>query len=67
MGHETLYWVGETHADLATGAVGGAPYGPRNVVLGGGNACGLCQWGLRCSSLWGHGSVGLPMGPPRGA
>eukprot|EP00959_Pyramimonas_sp_CCMP1952_P186251 3894672-Pyramimonas_sp.AAC.1 len=32
-GHETLCCVGETHADTATGAFGGA-------VLGGGDACG---------------------------
>eukprot|EP00959_Pyramimonas_sp_CCMP1952_P168071 3512262-Pyramimonas_sp.AAC.1 len=26
-GHERLSWVGETHANTATGAVGGAPCG----------------------------------------
>ena len=26
-GYETLSWVGETHANCATGAFGGAPYG----------------------------------------
>eukprot|EP00959_Pyramimonas_sp_CCMP1952_P417827 8754054-Pyramimonas_sp.AAC.1 len=26
-GHETLSWVGETHANAATGTIGGAPYG----------------------------------------
>eukprot|EP00959_Pyramimonas_sp_CCMP1952_P104829 2191142-Pyramimonas_sp.AAC.1 len=25
-GHEAQYWVGETHANTATGAFGGAPY-----------------------------------------
>eukprot|EP00959_Pyramimonas_sp_CCMP1952_P211586 4428073-Pyramimonas_sp.AAC.1 len=43
-----------THAGAATGAFGGAPYGPRNAVLGGGDACGPCLWSLRWSSLWGH-------------
>eukprot|EP00959_Pyramimonas_sp_CCMP1952_P332647 6965811-Pyramimonas_sp.AAC.1 len=28
--------------------------GPRNVVLGGGDACELRHWDLRWSSLWGH-------------
>merc|ERR1712091_640988 len=79
-GHETLSWVGETHADTPTEAFGGAPYGatkrcpgwgrrmrtpplgpsvelpmgPRNAVLGGGDACGHPHLGLRWSSLWGH-------------
>eukprot|EP00959_Pyramimonas_sp_CCMP1952_P282615 5906967-Pyramimonas_sp.AAC.1 len=26
-GHETLYWVWETHAGCAAGTIGGAPYG----------------------------------------
>eukprot|EP00959_Pyramimonas_sp_CCMP1952_P374539 7843897-Pyramimonas_sp.AAC.1 len=26
-GHEALHWVGETHVDTATGALGGAPLG----------------------------------------
>eukprot|EP00959_Pyramimonas_sp_CCMP1952_P216595 4530287-Pyramimonas_sp.AAC.1 len=53
--------------------------GPRNAVLGGGDACGLRHWDLRWSQLCGHAtlywvkgthagcviepSVGLPMGP----
>ena len=32
----------------------GLPMGPRNAVLGGGDACGRQHWGLRWSSLWGH-------------
>eukprot|EP00959_Pyramimonas_sp_CCMP1952_P378829 7935658-Pyramimonas_sp.AAC.1 len=28
--------------------------GPRNAVLGVGNACGHPPWGLQWSSLWGH-------------
>eukprot|EP00959_Pyramimonas_sp_CCMP1952_P030640 642057-Pyramimonas_sp.AAC.1 len=27
---------------------------PRNVVMGGGDACGLRHWGPRWCSLWGH-------------
>eukprot|EP00959_Pyramimonas_sp_CCMP1952_P330080 6911129-Pyramimonas_sp.AAC.1 len=42
-GHETLYWVREQHADTATEALGGAPYGARNVTLGGGTTCGHRQ------------------------
>ena len=49
-GHETLSWMGETHANCATGTLGGAPYGATNAVLGGGDACKLRQWGLR----WAH-------------
>eukprot|EP00959_Pyramimonas_sp_CCMP1952_P172907 3613290-Pyramimonas_sp.AAC.1 len=30
------------------------PMGPRSAVLGGVDACGLCHWNLRWSSLWGH-------------
>eukprot|EP00959_Pyramimonas_sp_CCMP1952_P285061 5960342-Pyramimonas_sp.AAC.1 len=30
------------------------PLGPRNAVLGEGDARGLRHWGLRWSSLWGH-------------
>eukprot|EP00959_Pyramimonas_sp_CCMP1952_P337370 7065043-Pyramimonas_sp.AAC.1 len=29
------------------------PMGPRNAVLGGGDAFGTCHWSLRWS-LWGH-------------
>eukprot|EP00959_Pyramimonas_sp_CCMP1952_P021710 457522-Pyramimonas_sp.AAC.1 len=56
-GHEALCWVGQTHVDTATGALGGAPYGPpgpRSAVLDGGDARGHHHWGLRWSSLWGH-------------
>eukprot|EP00959_Pyramimonas_sp_CCMP1952_P206781 4324821-Pyramimonas_sp.AAC.1 len=27
---------------------------PRNAVVGGGDACERCHWGLRWSPLWGH-------------
>eukprot|EP00959_Pyramimonas_sp_CCMP1952_P412184 8637251-Pyramimonas_sp.AAC.1 len=30
------------------------PIGPRGAVLGGEDACELCNWDLRRSSLWGH-------------
>ena len=33
-GHETLYWVGETHANCATGTFGGAPYGATKRCTG---------------------------------
>eukprot|EP00959_Pyramimonas_sp_CCMP1952_P104559 2185542-Pyramimonas_sp.AAC.1 len=33
------------------------PMGPRSAVLGGGDACGHRRWGLRWSSLWGHGKL----------
>eukprot|EP00959_Pyramimonas_sp_CCMP1952_P222905 4660023-Pyramimonas_sp.AAC.1 len=28
--------------------------GPRSVVLGGVDTCGLCHWSLWWGSLWGH-------------
>eukprot|EP00959_Pyramimonas_sp_CCMP1952_P040266 841872-Pyramimonas_sp.AAC.1 len=28
--------------------------GPRSTVLAGGDACEICHWGIRWSSLWGH-------------
>eukprot|EP00959_Pyramimonas_sp_CCMP1952_P023355 491196-Pyramimonas_sp.AAC.1 len=46
-GQETLYWVGETHADCAAGTFGGAPVGPRNAAPNGGDACELRRRDLR--------------------
>eukprot|EP00959_Pyramimonas_sp_CCMP1952_P408845 8567997-Pyramimonas_sp.AAC.1 len=34
LGHETLYWVGWTHADVAMGACGGAPFGDTKQLSG---------------------------------
>eukprot|EP00959_Pyramimonas_sp_CCMP1952_P405017 8488426-Pyramimonas_sp.AAC.1 len=34
------------------------PMGPQNAVLGGADACERCHWGLRYSSLLGHGLGG---------
>ena len=50
------------HANTATGAFGGAPYGATNRVRGvpkwgsmrGADACEHAHLGLRWSSLWGH-------------
>ena len=53
-GHETLSWVGETNANCATGPSVELPMGPRDAVLGGGDACECSHWGLRWSSLRGH-------------
>eukprot|EP00959_Pyramimonas_sp_CCMP1952_P171206 3577331-Pyramimonas_sp.AAC.1 len=53
--------------------------GPRNAVLGAGDACGPRNWALRWSSRWGHealylvgethvnGSIGAFGGAPYGA
>ena len=51
-----------THANAATGAFSGAPYGAAILARGvpkwgsmrGGDACGHGRWGLRWRSLWGH-------------
>merc|ERR1712153_238645 len=51
-GHETLHWVGETHANCATGTFGGAPYGATQRCTG---------WGkrMRCR----HADCAAPLGP----
>eukprot|EP00959_Pyramimonas_sp_CCMP1952_P402201 8428256-Pyramimonas_sp.AAC.1 len=33
-GHDTVYWVGETHAVHTTGALGGPPYGATKRCIG---------------------------------
>eukprot|EP00959_Pyramimonas_sp_CCMP1952_P136151 2848547-Pyramimonas_sp.AAC.1 len=38
-GHETLHWVGETHANTATGAFSGAPSGATIRCTGLGKHC----------------------------
>eukprot|EP00959_Pyramimonas_sp_CCMP1952_P154544 3232919-Pyramimonas_sp.AAC.1 len=43
--------MGKTHSNGATGEF---PMAPRSAVLGEGDACERCHWGLRWSSLWGH-------------
>ena len=65
-GHEACEGCAEmgggTHANPATGTLGGAPYGATNRVrgvpkwgsMGGADACEHPHWGLRWSSLWGH-------------
>eukprot|EP00959_Pyramimonas_sp_CCMP1952_P237957 4972658-Pyramimonas_sp.AAC.1 len=53
MGHETLSWVGETHANTPTGAFGGAPY----------DATNRCPaWGRRMRTHRFWPSVELPLG-----
>eukprot|EP00959_Pyramimonas_sp_CCMP1952_P137270 2872564-Pyramimonas_sp.AAC.1 len=55
MGHETLYWAGGTHANFAIEALGGAPYGATQRLLGGGDAAPpplnrrRRHWGFRWS------------------
>ena len=46
--------VGGAEATLHQGPSVELPMGPRNAVLGGGDACEHPHWGLRWSSLWGH-------------
>jgi len=53
-GHETLYWVWESHADTAIGAFGGAPYGATKRCTG---------WGNRMRTLLLGPSVELLVGP----
>eukprot|EP00959_Pyramimonas_sp_CCMP1952_P304287 6368411-Pyramimonas_sp.AAC.1 len=58
MGRETLYWVGETHVDGATGAFGGAPYETTK------RCTRWCSgWGKRMWTLPLGPSVELPTGP----
>ena len=51
-------WVRCPHANAATVAFGGVPYGATKRVRGvpkwGGSPCGRSHWGLWWSSLWGH-------------
>eukprot|EP00959_Pyramimonas_sp_CCMP1952_P047721 996189-Pyramimonas_sp.AAC.1 len=56
--HETLYWVGETHADAATGAFGGTSHAPGNAVL---------AWRRRIRTVPLGPSVDFPMGPSKAA
>eukprot|EP00959_Pyramimonas_sp_CCMP1952_P362310 7587954-Pyramimonas_sp.AAC.1 len=53
-GHATLYWVGRRMRTAPLKPSVELHLGPRTAVLGGGDACELCLWGLRWSSLWGH-------------
>ena len=53
-GHETLYWVGESHANCATGTFGGAPDGATKRCTGLGNRMRAAPLGP---------SVELLMGP----
>ena len=49
-----MHWVGETHADGATGTFNGTPYEATKRCTTRGNACGRCRWSLRWDNLWGH-------------